>query len=387
MERIQAIKLKSIQIRYRLRQRMDGGPGSGNWGHEGRPGKIGGSAEGGGTHNRQKNRFGGYTSFSKWRKESAKSHALTSQDIKDAYDFEDIIIVDKGGNRYQRSGHNFECKTTGDRRDFAIGDECRLIIPNKLSPNYKVTRDDKKAMALNQERFERAFYPEERGDADTRYRSEAGEIWNGCSEKEKDSMYRYTSSEYRRINKNVRGGNTDDEECNETIAAITDVIDRSELKQDSVLRRGISLGAAEKLFGLPEGYLEAGNHADEGNISMVGRVGTDDAFMSCGSSQDSGNDRQVVLEILAPEGTKAMYCEPFSAHGLGDRKLWDGKSGQEYFSSECESLLQRGTTLQVISHEMKDSFGFTYHTMRAVILRQDTGSSEYSQKIKKAKRN
>ena len=31
---------------------LDGGPGSGNWGHKGRPGKRGGSAAGGGAHNR-----------------------------------------------------------------------------------------------------------------------------------------------------------------------------------------------------------------------------------------------------------------------------------------------------------------------------------------------
>ena len=44
-----------IQIRNSLmrRQRFDGGPGSGNWSHEGRPGQLGGSAAGGGSHNQQ----------------------------------------------------------------------------------------------------------------------------------------------------------------------------------------------------------------------------------------------------------------------------------------------------------------------------------------------
>ena len=44
-----------IQIRNSLmrRQRFDGEPGSGNWSHEGRPGQLGGSAAGGGSHNQQ----------------------------------------------------------------------------------------------------------------------------------------------------------------------------------------------------------------------------------------------------------------------------------------------------------------------------------------------
>lgn len=43
----------------------DGGKGSGNWGHEGRKGKVGGSAPGGGVHNRISEESGSYTSFSK----------------------------------------------------------------------------------------------------------------------------------------------------------------------------------------------------------------------------------------------------------------------------------------------------------------------------------
>ena len=44
-----------IQIRNSLmrRQIFDGGPGSGNWSHEGRPGQLGGSAAGDGSHNQQ----------------------------------------------------------------------------------------------------------------------------------------------------------------------------------------------------------------------------------------------------------------------------------------------------------------------------------------------
>ena len=49
----------------------DGGKGSGNWGHEGRKGKLGGSAPGGGVHNRITEEGGTYTSFSKKQKKLA----------------------------------------------------------------------------------------------------------------------------------------------------------------------------------------------------------------------------------------------------------------------------------------------------------------------------
>ena len=43
----------------------DGGPGSGNWGHRGRPGKKGGSGKGGGSAMRSGSKETGYTSFTK----------------------------------------------------------------------------------------------------------------------------------------------------------------------------------------------------------------------------------------------------------------------------------------------------------------------------------
>lgn len=48
---------------------MDGGPGSGNWGHSGRPGKIGGSCGGGGKEHRQGTKEKGFTSEAKKKSE------------------------------------------------------------------------------------------------------------------------------------------------------------------------------------------------------------------------------------------------------------------------------------------------------------------------------
>ena len=55
--------------------RFDGGAGSGNWGHVGRPGKVGGSGKGGGVHNRSGTKESGYSSAAK---ERAKEKAAKS---------------------------------------------------------------------------------------------------------------------------------------------------------------------------------------------------------------------------------------------------------------------------------------------------------------------
>lgn len=65
-------------------ENQDGGPGSGNWGHEGRPGELGGSAKGGGSENRQGSSESGYTSSAKKAEYKARlkseKESLLSQD-------------------------------------------------------------------------------------------------------------------------------------------------------------------------------------------------------------------------------------------------------------------------------------------------------------------
>lgn len=53
-----------------IRIQLDGGSGSGNWGHVGRPGKIGGSGKGGGAQNRLQTPSGGFTSRAQAEKEN-----------------------------------------------------------------------------------------------------------------------------------------------------------------------------------------------------------------------------------------------------------------------------------------------------------------------------
>lgn len=69
---------KSIVIK------LDGGPGSGDWGHSGRPGKIGGSGGGGGKKNRRGSKEEGFTSAAKEKKKKNSTHSETKSGNKPA---------------------------------------------------------------------------------------------------------------------------------------------------------------------------------------------------------------------------------------------------------------------------------------------------------------
>ena len=65
---------------------------------------------------------------------------------------------------------------------------------------------------------------------------------------------------------------------------------------------------------------------------LVGKVGTDDSFMSCGNCRNTNfGSKPVCLNIYCPKGTQMTYAEPFSAfgssHDNGDYcpgKKWNG---------------------------------------------------------------
>ena len=379
MIRIKKIEKNVLRIRRSLKKRrLDGGPGSGNWGHEGRPGKVGGSGEGGGKHNRKVNSKG-FTSFSRRRKESMTPHPLGMHEIITASRSADVLILDGDGNRFtvhDMKERTFICKETGEIRKFQPGQTARVLLPNRLNTNYKVTRDDKTAMSVTMGTFKRADVAENGLEADNRYRANAAKVWQGCTDQQKSDLFEYTSSGHRKINSALRGGEADDYYVAQKVNNITEVLDKSVIPKDSIFFRGISKRAAEKMFGLPGGYL---SDQHEENMSMVGRIGTDNGFMSCGAARGTGFEDDVRLEIFAPAGTKGLYCEPFSAHGLGSGMGWNGKASQDDFSNECEMLLQRGCTVQVIGHDItEDESGKRIHTLRVAIVRQEPGEFKYT---------
>lgn len=449
--------------------RDDGGPGSGNWGHEGRPGKVGGSKDGGGSHNRLKDENGDYTSFSKQKKKYAAPHKTSYEEIKKAPEGTKLIC---DGEVFAKVKYGYINVVTGEHRSNAglfkqfDGKDVSFAIPDSENHNYRKKKNrattgngtapgsDNSSYASflkNKEKYakphqasydeiknapvgtelsldenyveENVFVKNEQGyvntetgeffsveemynaldstgievtlgipdsggnnegyysgegenvpydqgrfsgerkrnaarfttyqEADDTLREETGRVWRDCTIAEKYAMEAYTGPMYRTYNGILRGTKSylDSEENRQFISRITDVIDRSELKQDTWLVRGVDMDGAEKLFGLKPGTL-AGRDAKE----MIGLTGTDKGFTSCGTMEGTGFHDDVKISIYCPSGTKAIYAEPFSRMGEGDKVNWDeekedGVSKQSSFSSEFETILQRGSTFQITGYK------------------------------------
>lgn len=96
-------------------------------------------------------------------------------------------------------------------------------------------------------------------------------------------------------------------------------------------------------------------------MSLVGRVGTDESFMSCGSCRGTkfsgtGGDNKkgrprVVLNIYCPAGTCTTYADPFNIYTNSNMsKPWDGHT-KHACTGENEFFMQRGTTMRVTNAE------------------------------------
>lgn len=228
---------------------------------------------------------------------------------------------------------------------------------DEINKRYKKLLADRKkslnnADAYSQERKDSAMWTDDPKEADKRVRSKCGEVWKGATELEKDAAYGYTAgSSY--INEPLRGQRyipydkattLKAQRSQSHIEALTDLIERSEYDFDMWLQRGVDYNGARGLLGVD---LYSANPQ-----TLVGKVVTEKAFSSCGMAKGAGFDsRPVIYNIYCPKGTKALYCEPFSAFGNGSKRAWDGVAKQSSIGYEAEILLQQGTTFRITKAE------------------------------------
>jgi len=346
-------------------KRDDGGPGSGNWGHAGRPGKKGGSSGGGGAHNRMGSSEEGYTSFSKEKKKMAKPHKLSHEELSKCPN--GTVIAGMAGHYkkakievWNNETFDYEFKegfVSDDWGDFleidqvisaAGNDSYGLAIPDSANKNYLKPKGD----PFSDERRTNAFKASEARDADDLLREKSGHIWRGLDDASKDALVGYTGETYFDINSGLRNGYNVSDSIRKDTELLTNAISQSVLDRDMYLFRGTSSSAAEKLFGLKSGDLATWSGQIEDLSTLVGTRGIDNGFLSCGTSEGKGfTSRDVQLKIYCPAGTQALYAEPFSAFGRGDQRSWDGISKQNSFSSENETILQRGCELRIVGAE------------------------------------
>ena len=231
------------------------------------------------------------------------------------------------------------------------------VKAEEINKRYKKLLADRKkslntADAYSQARKDAAMWTDDPKEADKRVRSKCGEVWKGATELEKDAAYGYTAgSSY--INEPLRGQRyipydkattLKAQRSQSHIEALTDLIERSEYDFDMWLQRGVDYNGARGLLGVD---LYSANPQ-----TLVGKVVTEKAFSSCGMAKGAGFDsRPVIYNIYCPKGTKALYCEPFSAFGNGSKRAWDGVAKQSSIGYEAEILLQQGTSFRITKAE------------------------------------
>lgn len=174
----------------------------------------------------------------------------------------------------------------------------------------------------------------------------ASKQWIAATEKEKDFTYEYTHH-YCDVNEPLQGRKYDSyqtkERFIEKVNNITSYIEKNELPTNMWFTRG-----DDGMKVIESRIKFAGGSMPKNLQDLVGMEMQEGGFMSTGSRKGKGfNTRSVIMNIYAPKGTKAAYVEPFSAFGCGDKRSWDGVSRFSTYSSEHETLFQRGTRMRI----------------------------------------
>ena len=367
--------------RYRIRRqmrldarglKMDGGKGSGNWGHKGRPGERGGSGKGGGVQNRgAKDDDGNYGSDAKEntrRKSFAKPHRFSGNELKDIKklakkDEQPVRIYIKGMEKGQyvsvepdgtASIRDANGRRLGDGQTALMfasfnGKESRVIYPMR-DTRINLTNGRKGGA------FSDNAYSDSRKGKAGRIKTDDTDSsdfakHNGVeklSDAERKGIKAWTSDLYQPMGRMLRSGEWQEEHADEPITEevqkkYADSIDDttaalSKCKTDRDMYFQRSVGSLRSMFArsgvsmwLPtmgkDGYSDA--TVEEANRVFTGAVGLDEAFMSCDTANlnEAGfMGRNVIMEIYAPKGTEAAYVGSNSMN-----------------PHERETILQRGT--------------------------------------------
>lgn len=155
--------------------------------------------------------------------------------------------------------------------------------------------------------------------------------WDDLSPAERDGVYNYTDEYYESMNRLCRGqkvkGWDDEDFILEQVQNCTSALNQFQIKEDTMLYRGMgSFRRVAEQFGVSETDLI--NMVKDSSI--VGMPFTELGFCSTAIAKRDAWEKDVMLNICAPKGTKGLYVDPISAN-RGEREL----------------LLQRGTMFEV----------------------------------------
>ena len=217
---------------------------------------------------------------------------------------------------------------------------------------------------------------------------------------QRQAMYEYTHH-YRDVNVPLELRAYDQRQEIERfyakVNAITDYIDTCATPKDMWFQRG------DDDLSAVLGRLEFAGQADDSirkicgkYISdlktsdlqgLVGKTMQEGGFMSAGSAKRKGFDegwgKRVIINIFAPNGSRAMYAEHFSEFGRGAQSWrWDGSHQSTSFSQEFETIFQRGTKMRITKAEIGTYDGSNVVYLDVEIVGQEARNISYVPKSK-----
>ena len=215
---------------------------------------------------------------------------------------------------------------------------------------------------FSQERKDKAYWFINPNEADKVYRPTTSDVWKNLSIAERNAIYEYTAGSGS-FNRPLRGydngwgkynfkgvGNVplNNEGSENDIYLMTEALSKAKLPYDVWIQRGVeSVDGAISFLQIDEELWNKGTQSDLED-ALLGKVVQDKAFLSCGSAKDSGFYGPLMVNLYCPEGTEALYVEPFSRFGGGIH--WDGVSSATV-KSELETIVQRDSYYRIIKVE------------------------------------
>lgn len=216
-------------------------------------------------------------------------------------------------------------------------------------------------------------------ECDDLMRKAFGQAWNSMTQDEKNALWCYTWT-YSPFNMMLRGQPYQGARWKFNIYQkyhkhLENAIGKCVIDHDQWFQRNGSFAELSRWSKKPIGY----HYSDAEIYALEGKEGTEDAYWSFTSRKNDGKmidgtPAKIIINCFVPKGTKGAYVEPIAAWGNGaghflDKRgqppswtlswstpknnydqapKWDGVSGQQTFSNQQETLLQRGTKSKVI---------------------------------------
>lgn len=190
------------------------------------------------------------------------------------------------------------------------------------------------------------------------FKPKCWEVWKHLNDEQKEAMHAYTDGGYWDINAELRGLNEPTDYVQQRIEQIDSVLDRSVIREDCWLQRGVGEDGAAKFLDLEAlGYSSLDEVTDPDEL--IGLTPIEKGYMSCGSAKGTGFSENITFNIFVPKGTHGMYLAPISEFGGGTSgkwRTWDGSN--TYVGKENETLLHRGLKFEVT--KAKKEYGKWY---------------------------